>query len=96
MKLLSIGKSDKPTKKMRAVFETDSGRTKTINFGQAGAPDYTITKDKEQRARYLTRHQRNEDWNNPATAGSLSRHILWGTYSNRADNIRAYRSKFNL
>ena len=96
MKLLSIGKSDKPSKKMKAVFETDSGRTKTLDFGARGMDDYTITKNKEQRARYINRHKKNEDFNNPLTAGSLSRHILWGTYTNKAENIRAFRNRFNL
>ena len=36
-------KSDKPEKKMLAVFTLDNGRTKKTYFGQSGAPDYTKT-----------------------------------------------------
>ncbi len=47
-----IKKSTKPEKKLMAIFsKTNSSRKKTIHFGQSGAPDYTKTKDKEQRSR---------------------------------------------
>jgi hypothetical protein len=55
---VKISKSDKKDKKLKAVFTRDNGRTKTVHFGQAGADDYTITKDKEQRKRYRARHQK--------------------------------------
>ena len=100
MKLISVTESDKPDKKMMAKFEQDSGRTKTIHFGAIKngkkMDDYTITHDKEQRARYIARHDKNEDWSNPMTAGALSRFILWGDSTSRAKNISSYRRKFNL
>ncbi len=91
-----IKKSDKAGKKMVAVFTRDNGRTKSVHFGQAGAPDYTITKDKAQRKRYLDRHRKNENWSNPESAGALSRWILWGNSTSRQENIRSFKSKFNL
>ena len=96
MKLLSITASEKPEKKLKAVFESDSGRTKTIHFGAKNMDDYTITKDKEQRARYLARHKANEQWSKPDTAGSLSKHILWGETTSRQQNISSFKKKFNL
>jgi len=96
MKLLQITNSEKPDKKMKAVFETDTGRTKTIHFGQASADDFTLTHDKAQRARYLQRHKDKENWNRPDTAGSLSARILWGTYTSKAQNIQAYKRRFSL
>ena len=90
-----IKKSDKEGKKLVAVFTRENGRTKKTYFGQAGAPDYTITKDKAQRKRYLDRHRARENWNNPESAGALSRWILWSGPS-RQDNIRSFKSKFNL
>jgi hypothetical protein len=100
MKLISIKKSTKPDKKYMAEFETDANRTKTIHFGakKNGVPmdDYTITKDKEQRARYLQRHRANENWNNPLTAGSLSKNILWGSSTSIKENIADFKKKFNL
>ena len=91
-----IKKSDKAGKKLMATFTRENGRKKTIHFGSAGMDDYTITKDKAQRKRYLDRHRKNENWNNPESAGALSRWILWGNSTSRQENIRSFKSKFNL
>jgi hypothetical protein len=96
MKLLSITPSDKPEKKLKAVFETDAGRKKTTHFGAKNMDDYTITKDKEQRARYLQRHKARENWTDPTTAGALSRAILWGDSTSRQTNIATFKKRFNL
>jgi len=90
-----VKKSTKPEKKLMAIFTLDNGRTKTTHFGQAGAPDYTKTKDKAQRSRYLTRHRRNENWNNPVSAGALSRWILWSETS-KSLALSKYKKRFNL
>ena len=95
MRLLKIVESDKPDKKMMAVFEGDSGRTKTIHFGARGMDDYTITKDKEQRERYLNRHRSAENWDKPDSAGALARWVLWSATS-REQGIRNYKKQFNL
>lgn len=96
MKLLKIVDSTKPEKKMMAVFETDGGRTKTIHFGSRGMNDYTITKDKEQRERYLNRHRSSESWDKPDSAGALSRWILWGDSVSKQKNITSFKQRFNL
>jgi hypothetical protein len=95
MKLIKIVKSDKPEKKMMAVFESDSGRTKTIHFGSRGMDDYTITKDKEQMERYLKRHKSSENWSKPDSAGALSRYVLWSA-TTLEQGIRNYKNRFNL
>tara|TARA_S200002703_G_C3710578_1_gene218254 strand:- start:280 stop:579 length:300 start_codon:yes stop_codon:yes gene_type:complete len=89
-----IQKSDKAGKKLKATFLRSNGSKKTIHFGQAGAPDYTITKDKAQRKRYLDRHRKNENWNNAESAGALSRWILWGPSTSRRDNIKSFKKRF--
>ena len=91
-----IKKSTKPEKKLQAKFTLDNGRTKTTHFGSAGSEDYTITRDKEQRSRYISRHRKNENWDSPMTAGSLAKHILWGPFTSKAKNISAYKRKFDL
>jgi hypothetical protein len=95
MKLLTIQPSTKADKKMMAMFE-NNGRTKTIHFGSKGMDDYTITKDREQRERYIARHQANEDWNKPDTAGALSRWILWGDSTSIHKNIADFKKRFGL
>jgi len=93
-KSVVIKNSTKSGKKLMAIFTRD-GRKKTIHFGQAGAPDYTLTKDKEQRARYLARHRKNERWDSPETAGALSRWILWGDSTSRGTNVSSFKKRFN-
>ena len=90
-----IKKSTKPEKKLMAVFSLDNGRTKTIHFGSAGMDDYTKTRDKAQKERYIKRHRRRENWNKPMSAGALSRWILWDKES-RAASIVSYKRRFNL
>ena len=88
--------STKPNKKLMAIFTKDNGRTKTTHFGQKSADDYTITKNKEQRARYRSRHKKDLKTNDPTRAGFLSYYILWGDSTSRSANISAYKKRFNL
>jgi len=96
MKLLSITPSTKADKKLMAKFETDTGRTKTTHFGASGMDDYTITKDKEQRDRYRTRHKKDLESGDPTRDGYLSYYILWGDSTSRQANIASYKKRFNL
>ena len=91
-----IKSSTKEGKKMMATFSNSKGgRTKTIHFGAAGMDDYTKTRSKEQKSRYISRHRRNENWTVPDTAGSLSRWILWHKET-RGASISAFKKRFNL
>lgn len=96
MKLVSVSASDRPGKKLKAVFKDEaSGRTRTTHFGAAGMDDYTKTKDTEQRARYRARHAK--DLKGDATkAGYLAYYILWGNTTSIASNVLAYKRKFNM
>lgn len=79
-----------------AIF-TEANFSRTVHFGQAGAQDYTITGDKAQRSRYIARHTNaRENHNSPMTAGALSRWILWGPSTSRAENIRKFRRRFKI
>lgn len=83
------------TKKWRAMF-SDGKHTDFGAKDKNGKPmdDYTITKDKDQRDRYLQRHKKNESWNDPRSAGALSRWILWGDHTSIQANIRDYKVRF--
>lgn len=89
-----IQNSDKAGKKLKATFIRSNGTKKVVHFGSAGMDDYTITKDKEQRKRYLDRHRKRENWNNPESAGALSRWILWGPSTSRRENIKSFKKRF--
>ena len=91
-----IKKSTNPQKKLMATFsKKDGGRTKTIHFGASGMDDYTKTRDKAQKSRYIERHRRNENWSVPDTAGSLARWVLWNKET-RSASIADYKRRFNL
>ena len=95
MKLLSVKPSKRPEKKYDATFEKDDGRTKTTAFGARGMDDYTKKGDKEQRARYITRHA-GDNLTDPTSAGALSRNLLWGESTSMMANLANYRKRFNL
>jgi len=97
MKLLSIKPSTNSDKKLMATFS--NGRT--IHFGAKGLKDFTIyskgDKDvaKQKKDAYIARHKVNENWNDPTTAGALSRWILWNLPTKEA-SIADFKKRFNL
>ncbi len=68
-----VKKSPNVNKKFRVIFDNGTH----VDFGARGYSDYTIHKDPERKRRYIIRHQRRENWNNPKTAGYWSRWFLW-------------------
>jgi len=93
---VKISASDNPKKKLKAVFTRDNGRTITRHFGSRGMDDYTITKDKEQRKRYRSRHKKDLQTGDYTRAGYLSYYILWGNSTSRKENIASYKRRFRL
>tara|TARA_R110001599_G_C11734979_1_gene607191 strand:+ start:33 stop:335 length:303 start_codon:yes stop_codon:yes gene_type:complete len=92
-----IKKSDKPKKKYYALFtDSESGRTKRSYFGAAGATDYLLSKEKDRRARYRSRHKKDLQTNDPTRAGYLSYYLLWGDSTSLRTNLSAYKKRFNL
>jgi hypothetical protein len=67
-----LSKSTLPRYKYTVVIDD-----KKINFGAAGYEDFTIHKDPIRKQLYISRHQANEDWTDPLTAGWWSRFLLW-------------------
>jgi hypothetical protein len=92
-----IEKATAKNKKYKAIFYDDQGKKlKSSNFGQSGAEDYTLTKDKEQRKRYRARHKKDLSKGNYMSAGYLSYYILWGDSTSRNTNIKKYKKMFKL
>ena len=100
MKLLSIKPASNGKNKYTATFDND-GRTKTTHFGAVGYKDFIqySKQSKEEAAMrktaYLARHKKTENWNDPTSAGSLSRYILWGEPTLSA-SIKSFKNKFSL
>ena len=76
MTVAILSHSDNSSKKYKVIVQ-DEDRKKTIHFGASGYEDYTIHKDDERKERYIGRHEKNENWNDPFTAGFWSRWLLW-------------------
>ncbi len=95
VKLKRLIPSHNPDKKYDAVLETEGGREKTVSFGSKGMDDYTLTKDENQKKRYLARHQARENWSDPTTAGFWAKHILWNKPT-IAESLRSTKVAFNL
>jgi hypothetical protein len=107
MKLLKVIPSDVKNKKYSAYFLLDNGKEKKINFGQAGARDFTLINNKDSKfyidnkddrekvkTAYRARHAK-DPINNPLTAGSLSWHILWNKPT-LAGSISHFKNKFKV
>jgi hypothetical protein len=92
----TLSKSNKAEKKFMVAFiNPKTKRNKTIHFGSAGMDDYTISKDPEQKQRYISRHSAREDWNDLNTAGAFSKHLLWNqTTLNKS--IKDMEKKFKI
>ena len=66
---------------------------KTVPFGAKGMSDYTKHKDDERKERYIDRHKKNENWNDPKTAGFYSKNILWNKKT-ITESIRDTNNRF--
>jgi hypothetical protein len=89
---MEITPSKKKDKRYKATFKDG----KTINFGSKGAKTYVDSATQQTKDAWLARHKVREHWNDPKTAGSLARHILWGSSKSVKENIKTFKKKFNL
>lgn len=99
MKFISLRRSDHAGKKYMVTLEGESGREKTIHFGDASMKDYTLFSAREREAHkraYLSRHAGREDWSDPSTAGFWSRWVLWGPHPSVRENVKFVVHKFRL
>jgi hypothetical protein len=87
-----IEKSNKKDKRYVVTFMDG----KKVHFGLKNGSTYIDHKDKAKRDAYIARHQVREDFNNPYSAGALSRWLLWGDYTSLEKNHQAFMKKFKL
>jgi hypothetical protein len=99
MRLLDVKPSTAKGKKYMAIFCPCDGpskcKGKRVHFGSSTSSVYLDHHDKTKRENYLKRHKVNENWNNPATPGALSRHLLWGDSTSLMMNIKEFKKKFS-
>lgn len=94
IKLVSVKKSIKPTKKYTATFKVGD-KEKMVHFGAEGYTDYTLGASDETRQAYRARH-RNDRIDEPMTAGALSYFLLWGVSRNLNKNISLFKKQFKV
>jgi hypothetical protein len=87
-----IEKSTRKGKRFMATYANG----KVVHFGQEGGKTYIDEGDKIKRENYLLRHKKRENWNDPFSAGSLSRYLLWGDSTNMETNHQAFMKKFPI
>jgi len=101
--LVYLYTSDKAKKKFSAFYPTSK---KAIHFGQKPYRDYTLINDKKSvhyikdrkdreavKEAYQARHK-NDNLDDPETAGALSMFILWSSPTLRG-GMRNYAKKFS-
>ena len=86
-----IKASTRKGKRFMAIF--NNGTIK--HFGLKGGNTFIDHGDEIKKQNYLKRHAKNEDWNNPYTAGSLSKYLLWGNHKTLDANHQEYMKKFD-
>tara|TARA_S200002703_G_scaffold117511_1_gene103149 strand:- start:2249 stop:2551 length:303 start_codon:yes stop_codon:yes gene_type:complete len=100
MKLESVTSSDRPDKKLKAIFKKDDGRTKTVHFGTNSNYVFNNKKTIRDRRNYRKRHGENplekKALRNPDTPATLSMELLWGDSRNLKTNIASYKRKWNV
>ena len=107
LKLIKVMPSTIEGKKWTAFFLKD-GKEIVRHFGSAGARDFTLINDKNSKFylpkvldrnvvkdAYLRRHRARENWDNPLTAGALSRWLLWDKKT-LSGSLKAFKKKFKL
>ena len=91
---VEIKPSTQKDKKLMAIFTDDEGKkVKTTHFGAKGMSDFTIHKNPERKMKYLDRHRKRENWDDPMSAGALSRWVLWNLPTLKA-SISDYKKNF--
>ena len=68
----------------------------TIRFGTPSNYVLNSQKTEKDRQNYIKRHAVNEDYDNPRTAGALSRWLLWGTSRSIRENAESFGRRFGL
>jgi hypothetical protein len=89
VKIIKLEKANDKKHKWIATFD-DGKKTK---FGAYGMDDFTLTKNEEQKNRYLARHKKDLKTNNPQRAGYLSYYVLWNLPTIEA-SVRDFNKRF--
>lgn len=100
MKLENISNSERPDKKLKAIFTKENGRTRTVHFGTDSNYVFNDKKTIRDRKNYRKRHKAMRYEANALkradTPATLSMDLLWGDSRNLQTNITQYKNKWNV
>lgn len=74
-----------------AVFDNPYQK---VPFGALGYSDFIESGDLKKKKAYLARHRVRENWNDPRSAGALSRWVLWNKPT-LEESIKDYIKRFH-
>lgn len=83
-----------PSTRKGKRFMATYANGKVVHFGSSVGKSYIDHGDKAKRVAYLARHAPRENWDNPFSAGSLSRYLLWGKSRNLEKNHQTFMRMF--
>jgi len=84
----------KPSTRAGKRFMATYANGKVVHFGLKGGKTYIDTGSKKMRAAYIARHTVRENWNDPYSAGALSRWLLWGDTTSLDKNHEIFMRMF--
>ena len=88
----------KPSNKANKKFDAVIDGKRTVSFGSAQHLDFTKHTDQERKQRYLKRHNARDNWEDPTTAGALSKFVLWNkpTISASVKDMNKHFKNYNI
>jgi len=98
MELYEINRTlnHKSKKAFQAVFKKENGKFKKVRFGSESNYVLNPSKTDADKKAYLARHKVRENWNDPTSAGALSRFLLWGESRKLKKNIKLFKHRFQI
>lgn len=66
------------------------------HFGSDVGKTYIDGRTDKERAAWIARHRKNQNWDNKHSGIFFSRHILWGKFPDLKKNVKDYEKKHNV
>jgi hypothetical protein len=89
---MKIETSTRADKRLSATFANG----KVVHFGRRGGQTYIDHGDEAKKTAYLARHKSRENWDDPYSAGALSRWLLWGDSRLLDVNHESFMRRFRV
>ena len=71
---MRIAISRSPRKNKKFVADVNGRK---VHFGDSNYDDFTTHRNEQRKKNYISRHRKNENWNDVRTAGFYAKNVLW-------------------